>query len=355
MIIGIDAREGAKDQKAGKGEYVYQIVSGLIKHNEHRFVLFLDRDPLPEWQNRNVKFVVLKLPAFAWQIVVFLYLEFLRPVDIYFSTTSVIIPSLLRSVPTITTLFDFVSFLFPDQHNRKAVVIEKLWMPLALRFSNKLIAISEHTRSDAIRYFRADPEKIHVIYLAPSLNGVGEDIKITGENIILFIGTLEPRKNIIRLVEAFNKLRNDEIKSTLVLAGKWGWQNQAIKQAIYSSQFKQDIKVLGYLKNINKNSLYKQAKVFAFPTLYEGFGLPPLEAMANGVPVITSNISSLPEVVGDAAILVNPKETEEIYLALKKIITNPEVANNLINKGYVQVKKFSWEDTVQKTLDILIS
>lgn len=355
MIIGIDAREGAKNQRAGKGEYVYQVVSGLVKHDEHRFILFLNRDPLPKWKRNNVRFVILKLPSFAWQLGIFLYLEFLRPVDIYFSTTSAIIPALLRSVPTVTTLFDFVSFLFPGQHNRKAVLLEKLWMPLAMRFSRKLIAISGHTKADAVKLFRINPDKINIALLAPSLNNIGEDIKITGENIILFIGTLEPRKNLVRLIEAFNKLRNDRLNATLILVGKWGWQNQAIKQAIDSSQFKQDIKVLGYLKNINKNSLYKQAKVFAFPTLYEGFGLPPLEAMANGVPVITSNTSSLPEVVGDAAILVNPKETEEIYLALKKIITNPEVAHDLINRGYIQVKKFSWEDTVRKTLDILIS
>lgn len=355
MIIGIDAREGVKNQKAGKGEYVYQIVSGLIKHSKHKFILFLDRDPLPEWRQENVRFVIFKLPAFAWQFMVFLYLEFLRPVDIYFATTSAIIPALLRSVPTVTTLFDFVSFLFPSQHNRKAVILEKIWLRWAMRFSKKLVAISQHTKDDAVRLFKINPNKINVTLLAPSLSNADEDIKITGENIILFIGTLEPRKNIVRLVEAFNKLKNDRIDATLVLAGKWGWQSELIKKTIEASPFKQDIKVLGYLKNINKNSLYKQAKVFAFPTLYEGFGLPPLEAMINGVPVVTSNISSLPEVVGDAAILVNPKNTEEIYLALKKIITNPEIANNLINKGYVQVKKFSWEDTVHKTLNVLIS
>ncbi len=355
MIIGIDAREGARKQRAGKGEYVYQMVSGLIKYTEHKFVLFLDRDPLPEWRQENVRFVVLRLPSFLWQFIVFLYLEFLRPVNSYFATTSAIIPALLRSVPAVTTLFDFVSFLFPGQHNRKAVILERLWLRWAMKSSKRLVAISGHTKADAVRLFKINPNKIDVTLLAPSLSKVNEDINVTGENIILFIGTLEPRKNLVRLVEAFNKLRNDGISATLVLAGKWGWQSEPIKQAIESSQFNQDIKILGYLKNINKNSLYKQARVFAFPTLYEGFGLPPLEAMANGVPVVTSNVSSLPEVVGDAAILVNPKNTEEIYWALKKIITNPEVAEDLINKGYVQVKKFSWEEAVRKTLDALIT
>ena len=259
MIIGIDAREGAKNQRAGKGEYVYQIVNGLIKYSEHKFVLFLDRESLPEWRQDNVKFVIFKSSSFLWQFVVFLYLEFLRPVDIYFSTTSAIIPAVLRSVPTITTLFDFVSFLFPEQHNRKAVVLEKIWLRQAMKFSKKLIAISEHTKEDAIKLFKINPNKIKVTLLAPSLKDSGENINLAGENIILFIGTLEPRKNLVRLVEAFNKLRNDGVKATLILIGGWGWQSQNIKQTINDSQFKQDIKVLGYLKNVNKNYLYKQA------------------------------------------------------------------------------------------------
>jgi len=355
MIIGIDAREGAKKQRAGKGEYVYQIVSGLIKHNEHQFILFLDREPLPEWQKENVKFKVFKFPVGAWQIVVFLYLEFLRPVDIYFSTTSIIIPTLIRSVPVVTVLFDFVSFLFPRQHNRKAVILEKLLMKWAVRFSKKLIAISEHTKKDAMKLFRINPNKIFVTHLAPSLNSNNEKIELTGKNIVLFIGTLEPRKNIVRLVEAFNKLRNNGIKSTLVLIGKWGWRSDAIKQSVENSPFKMDIQILGYIKNANKNSLYKQASVFAFPSLYEGFGLPPLEAMANGVPVVTANTSSLPEVVGDAAVLVNPQNTEEIYQALKKVLTDKDFANVLASKGYSQAQKFAWDSTIKKTLDILIS
>jgi len=114
-------------------------------------------------------------------------------------------------------------------------------------------------------------------------------------------------------------------------------------------------KILLYIKDANKNSLYKQAAVFAFPSLYEGFGLPPLEAMANGTPVIASNVSSLPEVVGNAAILVNPQNTEEIYQALRKILTNKEFADQLTNKGYAQVQKFTWENTAKKTLEILMS
>jgi len=350
MIIGIDAREGAKTQRAGKGEYVFKVITELIKHSEHTFVLFLDRD-LPEiWDKKNVKVVVLKYPSFIWQFLVFLHLEFLRPVDIYFSTTSVIIPALVRSVPVATTLFDFVSFIFPSRHNLKAVLLEKMWMKWAIKFSKKLFAISQNTKADAIKLFKVSAKKITITPLAPVFGPGDKKINLNYVNPILFIGTLEPRKNIVRLLEAFEQLRRDEITATLVLVGGWGWQSKEIRAAIEENPFKKDIKVLGYVKNIDKKFLYRQAKVFAFPTLYEGFGLPPLEAMACGTPVVTSNNSSLPEVVEDAAVLIDPYNSNDLHKALKKVIANKDFRYKLVEKGKKQANKFSWEATAQKTL-----
>lgn len=354
MKIGIDVREGVKQERAGKGEYVYQLVSHLIQHDEHQFVLFSNKEIPQQWQRDNVRSVVFNAPSFVWQLLMFLHLEFVRSVDVYFSTTSVIIPALVRSTPVITTLFDFVSFIFPSRHQQKAVVLEKMWMKLAIRYSRKLLAISEHTKRDAVKLFKVNPNKITTTYLAASFVQEQEPIIINMENVILFISTLEPRKNIVRLIEAFNKLRAEGIKATLLLVGKWGWQSQEIKQAIDQSQFKQDIKVLGYVKATQKQSLYKQSSVLAFPSLYEGFGLPPLEAMAMGVPVVTSNISSLPEVVGDAAVLVDPNNTEEIYAAIKRTLTDKAFADQLIAKGYAQAKKFSWQEATRHTLAVLI-
>lgn len=354
MIIGIDAREGLRTKRAGKGEYVYELVSRLIDNNQHSFVLFLDCQPLNEWRKPNVRFIVLRVPAGLWQLLVFLYLEFLRPVDVYFATTSLIIPALLRSIPTVTTLFDFVSFLFPESHQRKAVILEKIWMRGAISFSKKLIAISEHTKRDATKLFKVNPHKITVTHLAPSLSEGGRKVQLNGQNIILFIGTLEPRKNISRLVEAFNRLRNDNITSTLILVGSWGWQSKGIKRAINQSPFREDIQVLGYMESVDKSFIYRQAAVFAFPSLYEGFGLPPLEAMACGIPVVTSNVSSLPEVVGDAAVLVDPSNIDEIYQALKRILIDRDFADQLVIKGRAQVKKFDWQRTADQTMEVLI-
>lgn len=353
MIIGIDAREGAKSQRAGKGEYVYELVTQLIKSN-HLFILFLNCSAPKQWQRTNVRLVVWHLPAPIWQLVMWLYLEFVRPVDVYFSTTSLIIPALVRRVPVVTTIFDFVSFLFPVTHQRQTVILEQLLMRWALHCSRRLLAISEHTKQDAVRLFSIPANKITVTYLAPSLSQPGENINLSGENIILFVGTLEPRKNIVRLVEAFNLIRRDQIPAKLVLGGSWGWQSEEIKVAIKQSPAASDIEVLGYVATNQKASLYNRATVFVFPSLYEGFGLPPLEAMACGTPVITANVSSLPEVVGQAAILVDPKSVSEIYHAIKRVLQDRELQQQLIAAGFKQVEKFNWQITAQNTLAVLV-
>jgi len=353
MIIGIDAREGAKRQRAGKGEYVYQLVSHIIKHPEHRFVLFLDSDPPSEWQRANVKLVVWKTGALLWQKLMFWYLEICRPVDVYFSTTSLILPAIVRSVPVITALMDFVSFLFPARHDLKAVLLERMWMRPALRYSRKLIAISNNTKQDAIKLFKVNPDKISVIHLAPSLAATEENYPLPYRKIVLGVGTLEPRKNIERLVSAFNQVKAEIRDATLVLVGRWGWQSAGIKGVIAASPVKSDIHVLEDITSAQKPSIYKQAAVLVFPSLYEGFGLPPLEAMAMGVPVITSNVSSLPEIVGDAAIMVNPNSVEAIAGAIKQVLQNPVLAAELKRKGLARAQIFDWETVASQTLAIL--
>jgi glycosyltransferase involved in cell wall biosynthesis len=355
MIIGIDVREGVKTGRAGKGEYVYMLVSALLKSTEHNFVLFADQTLPPDWQRPNVKAIIFKSPMIVWQLQTWLYLEFRKPVDVYFSTTSLIIPALLRGIPVVTTLFDFVSFLFPNTHQKKAIILERLWMKPAIRYSKKLLAISEHTKQDAMKLFHCSGEKIVVTPLAPSFNLQQEQIDLTGENIILFVGTLEPRKNLVRLIEAFNLLREDNIPAQLVLAGNWGWQSEDIKAAVENSPFKLDIKVLGYVSSNQKVALYRRATVFVFPSLYEGFGLPPLEAMSLGVSVITSNVSSLPEVVGDAGLLVDPLSVTELQKAIKRVLTDNEFREQLIVKGKARAEQFNWAITAVKTLTAIFA
>lgn len=355
MIIGIDAREGVKVNRAGKGEYAYQLVGHIIKHSSHQFVLFLDTDLPNEWRGENVRGVVFRTNALLWQVAVFWYLELLRPVDVYLSTTSAILPALLRSVPVVMAVMDFITFLFPDQHQRKAVILEKIWLRPALRYARKLIAISEHTKQDAVRLFVVDPDKIIVVPLAPSFSPQSVDYPLPDAPIILHIGTLEPRKNLVRLVAAFNQIKSAIPKALLVLVGRWGWHNENIRQAIADSPFRSDIRVLETVSNEQKKSVYQQAAVLAFPSLYEGFGLPPLEAMAVGTPVVAARTSSVPAVVGEAAILIDPLSVEEIAQGIQRVLQDPQLAADLRTRGLAQAAKFNWETTAEQTLQVLLA
>lgn len=353
MIIGVDVREGVKKIRAGKGEYVYQVVSELIKANQHQFVLFSDRSIPSEWEKTNVKTKIWPVQPWLWQVLVWLYLDFARPVGVYFSPTSLIVPALVRGVPVVTAVMDFVSFLFPTTHNAKSVLLEKMWMRPALAYSRIIIAISEATKRDAVRLFKINPQKIRVTLLAASFSQRNEPYPLPVGSVILFVGTLEPRKNLSLLVTAFNQVKADVPSAELVMVGRWGWQSTGLKQTIAQSSYQKDIHILTEITPEQKQSIYQQAKVLAFPSLYEGFGLPPLEAMSLGIPVVASNTASLPEVIGDAGILISPTSQEELYQALKQVLTNVNLAKELSQKGQARAKQFSWEKTTQNTLKIL--
>ncbi len=174
---------------------------------------------------------------------------------------------------------------------------------------------------------------------------------IKGE-YILFVGTLQPRKNITRLIEAFSKISNTSNLS-LVVVGKKGWQYDEILEAPKKFEVEEKVKFLDFIADEDLPNLYKNALCFVLPSLYEGFGLPVLEAMKYGCPVITSNISSLPEAGGDAALYVDPLDVNDIAKNLELIIQNSELRKKLIKKGYEQIKKFSWEKTARETLSVL--
>lgn len=355
MIIGIDVREGIEPHRAGKGEYVYQLVSRLILHNEHQFILLADA-PLPtEWRRVNVTAKICSAPAWLWQLWAVGYLEFRRPVEVYFSPTSLIVPALVRHIPVVTAIMDFVSFLFPIRHNAKTVILEKLWMRPALQHSREIIAISECTKQDAIKLFNIKPENITVTYLAAGLlTGRGRPYALPPGKLILAVGTLEPRKNIERLIAAFNRLKPNIPESKLILMGRWGWQNKSIRRAIEESPFKSDIVVISDVEADQKAAVYREAAVLAFPSLYEGFGLPLLEAMTLGVPVVAARTSSIPEVVGDAALLVDPLSVDELTAALSQILQNPAVAEELKHKGQQRAQLFTWDKTATRTLQVLL-
>jgi glycosyltransferase involved in cell wall biosynthesis len=170
---------------------------------------------------------------------------------------------------------------------------------------------------------------------------------------LLFVGNIEPRKNLVALVEAYSQLRNNTRRAPpLAIAGGEGWRNRLIHQAVAASPFAADIRFLGYVPDAELPALMNGALAFVYPSVYEGFGLPPLEAMACGTPVITSNRSSLPEVVGDAALLVHPDDPAELADAMARVVEHESLRDDLRGRGLKQAQRFSWEGTARLTLEV---
>jgi len=247
-----------------------------------------------------------------------------------------------------------------------------------LKNADHIVAVSRNTKNDVIELAGINPDKVSVIYSGNNItkseffdseksrsltryelwdeNGTGK-----AEPFILYLGNIEPRKNISGLIAAFNRLKQDERvkaqypKLKLVLAGAGGWKNKQIYADYNSSLYKNEIKSLGYISKKEREILYSIASVFVYPSIYEGFGFPPLEAMTYGLPVVCSNVSSLPEVVGDAALLINPFKVEEIADGIKLILTDNDIQARLIKKGYERASLFSWDKTAKEYLELFKS
>ncbi|GEQ18858.1 glycosyltransferase family 4 protein [Clostridium butyricum] len=282
--------------------------------------------------------------------------------DIYHFFNFIVPPRINGKV--ITTIHDMTYILYPetmDKRNLKRITDD---IDYSVDRSDKIITVSESSKRDIIRYLNVPEEKIEVVY-----NGVEYDrfaksnnsqdkLKVMKkynlpQNYILYMGTLEPRKNIESIVRAYSVLKknyNHEIK--LVIAGKKGWLFENIFNLVENLKLQDDVIFTDYVDEIDKAAIYQMAKLFIFPSIYEGFGIPVLEAMAASVPVITSNVSSLPEVAGDAAILVEPKDVNSIAKNMHKILSNNDLRDKLICKGHIQAKKFTWEASAEKLYKI---
>jgi glycosyltransferase involved in cell wall biosynthesis len=235
---------------------------------------------------------------------------------------------------------------------------------LNILFAKKIIVPSENTARDLIRFYKTDLRRIKVIN--HGIEKIAKNIKSgdnRGEYNILFIGRLEKRKNIAGIIGAFEKFMDEvkiskvppanNIKINLILAGKAGFGFEEIERKISGSSYKKNIILPGYVSEKEKRKLYSDADVFIFPSLYEGFGIPILEAMRYGVPVITSNSSSLWEIAGDSALPVDPFDAEEISAALMKIFQDKSLREKMIEKGYENLERFSWEKCAEETLEVL--
>jgi glycosyltransferase involved in cell wall biosynthesis len=261
----------------------------------------------------------------------------------------------------IMSLYD-ISFIKYPQYTNSVVKTYARRVKHCLQWTDLIITISESSKNDIIKYLHVTPDHIYVTplasryypnYLSPETR---EQLKLSvnydfSKPYILFVSTIEPRKNIINLISAYNSLKEKyKIEHQLVLIGRKGWHYEPIFAAIESSPWRSQIHHLDYLSDELVALFYSKAEAFVYPSYYEGFGLPVLEAMTLGAPVITSNTSSLPEVAGDAALFVNPDNPMDLVDAILQIISDSNLRRELIEKGHERAKLFSWERTARETL-----
>lgn len=364
--IGLDISVLSEQQKTGIGVYTYELIKALLMINKKdKFILFglatfktyhylknLEFKNCP-----NVEMKIFRMPAkffrtafLTWQKLDWPPVEkFVGPLDIFHSFNWFMPPQ--RGGKKVATVFDLTSILFPSWHSSRTSQLDQLRFERIVKQANLTVTISKNSKKDFLKF---NPEgKVEVVYPAvgaqfnTKIDQV-ETKKILQKyhlepNFFLSVSTLEPRKNLKNLIEAYLETG---IKNPLILVGKMGWKNKEIVELIEKNG--QKVKHLGFIKEEDLPILYQQALCLIYPSYYEGFGLPILEAQACGTPVICSNSSSLPEVGGQAAVYVNPNSLESIKKALIEIKSNPKLRKFLSREGLKQAQKFSWEKSAQK-------
>lgn len=368
MIIGIDGNEANVKKRVGISEYAYQLLLQFSKFDSARsrnnkFIIYLKDKPLDSLPKANEQweYRVLKPGKMwtQWRLPLDLYLHKPRP-SVFFSMTHY--APRFTPVPTVISVMDVSYVRFPEMFTSSDLYQLQNWTAYSVKNAKKVLTISNSSRDDIIKTYKTPEEKVVTIYpgiknlttLEPRVFGMNQlqSKYHISDNFILFVGTLQPRKNISRLIEAFSKIeRKNDLQ--LIIIGKRGWQYEEILAAPEKFGVVEDVKFLENVPDDELNVFYQHAKCYVLPSLYEGFGLPVVEAMQRGCPVITSNISSLPEAGGDAALYVDPENVDDIAEKITKLINDKELREELIKKGKEQVKKFSWDKSAKDTLHIL--
>jgi alpha-1,3-rhamnosyl/mannosyltransferase len=282
----------------------------------------------------------------------------LRTVDV-FHVGEFFFPPPTQTI-VVATVHDLTNFSHPEHHIRLNRWLHGKRLRWIERNADRIIASSESTRADLLRYTGISADRVECVHLAHA-HGERADagtiasslarLGLAGKRYILSVGTLEPRKNHQRLIDAFAGMPTRSEETHLVLAGGPGWKMSEIHQALADSPVRDRIHTPGRVSATDLQALYSGATVFAFPSLYEGFGIPLLEAMAAGTPILTSNISSMPEVAGDAALMVDPTSVTAIRAGLERLLTDAQLRADLSERGRVREREFNWARTAQMTLE----
>jgi len=361
--IGIDAR---KLHDFGIGTYIRNLLRQLAKIDQTtEFVVFCRPQDVPALSSLGGNFRAVAEAAGNYSISEQLRipLALRREGVTLFHATHYVLPPLVPC-RSVVTIHDCIHLMFPQYlPNRFALGYARASMAYATRRATRILTVSESSKRDIIRFFRTSPDKIDVIPNAFdarfSVEPKDDDVARVRQRyqlqdaFVLYAGNVKPHKNLERLIEAFDLVRRRGLGSLkLVLIGDEISKYAALRRAVHRHQLHPHVRFIGYMPEETLAVMYRLARVFVFPSLYEGFGLPPLEAMASGTPVVTSNVSALPEVAGDAALLVDPYDPVAIAGAIHDVLTNDSLRRRLRQKGQQRASQFSWETSARRIRDI---
>lgn len=358
--IALDAR---KLHDFGIGTYVRNLVSEYARQpGDDTFVLICRPDDIPfvrglgprfePWPDRSANY------SLREQLTVPLDLRRAK-VDLFHAPHYVVSP--LTTCPVVVTIHDCIHLRFPQYlPNRIAHVYARTFMTIGARRARRIITVSQASKDDIRHYLGVLADRIEVIhnglderFLTPPHDDALARVRqrfLLNAPFILYAGNIKPHKNVDRLIDAFAQLRRDGHQDLkLLIIGDELSQYPGLRRLVHRHHLHAHVRFFGFVPESTLAALYRLASIFVFPSLFEGFGFPPLEAMASGTPVITSNVSSLPEVVGDAAVLVDPLDSGAIADAMARVLTDTTLRRELIARGYARAKTFSWSEAAART------
>ncbi len=378
MIIGINGNEANVTHRVGIGQYGYELLKGLrrLATPALRFCVYLEKAPLPDMPRETGNWLYQVLPGGNLWTLTTLQGELLkakfsgRAPDLFFTPTHY--APLICPMPSVIAVMDLSFTVFPQYFKKKDYYQLKYWTLLSAKFARKILTISEFSKKAILEKYGFSEDKVRVVYpgydrdrFNPQVAGQTEKIREvkekyrTGERYLFYLGTLQPRKNLVRLIEAFKQLEDKNVRlvvAGMIREGRGGWMYSQIFGKVKELELNDRVIFTGFVSDADVPLLLAGSQAYLLPSLYEGFGIPAVEAMATGVPLVVSRVTSLPEICGPAPIFIqNPLQTDEITLRLREVLNlSPQERQKRIKLGLRQAKRYNWEVAAKQALEILI-
>ncbi len=359
MKIGINALT-LSDNNSGIGNYTINLINNLAEVSAYEYIVFSScGSRIRGLIDERIRIIDLPLASknkytrlFTEQVI--LPLKIMREgIDLMFNPAFTM--PLAARCRNIVTVHDMAYKIYGEGSALYARMYMKLFFDSSIKRAESIITVSQSTKRDLLKYFpgRKNVEAIHL----GTIKYIDEkktrpEALMEGERFLLVVGTITPRKNNLGIIKAFDRIK-DKTDCKLLFAGGFAWKSDEIHEYIRNNKLEKRVLLTGYLKNEELAWCYEKAEVMLYCSFYEGFGFPPIEAMASGTPVIASNVSSIPEVTGDAAILVDPYDTNMIGDRIIELLSDKDLRDKLISRGYERHSMFTWEKTAERTLEVI--